>query len=603
MRDRDNSTRRKILIEFLASNSRIRQGFGPPLDLYLFHCPLSIEGQGIAPRSSLAGIAKTWQRPAQRRIRFGDNQYREEMGGSSRDRRLHARPAVRSTFAMPGVCAGRNDNSKDKIMNRRSFVQTSLVAGAFGSVGMPAVLHAMAGTSPKKEVLQAKGLDITEAGRPVRLRGLNLGGWMLIEDYMIGLPWTEWKIREQFRKVLGAEAYAAFFDAYDQAFIADADISFIARQGFNVIRLPFNYRHFEDDLAPGKWIESGFRRLDRVVSLCRKHDIWVILDLHAAPGAQARDQNAGSAYGEAYLWNHREFLDRTVALWAELARRYRGDATIAGYSLLCEPVTADVPLLNEFYLAIIRAVRKVDSDHIVMLDPNLWATDIASLHDELFADPQVIPMVHSYYSGDPGFASLTSYPAVAGGRTFDRGALEKTLDGKYDQQRITRPVMAAEFGVFRDRPQPFAVQLAITRDLVSIFEEKGWSWSMWCYKDLSVMGILTARPDTPWRRFLDAPQIADFTRRYKEMEKPFTLGVDKLLAETGVLTDTREQWAREVARDFDVPALDFVLRHLAGHPPSELAEMARSFAFESCQIHQDLLGILTPFLAHTESRT
>jgi hypothetical protein len=75
-------------------------------------------------------------------------------------------------------------------------------------------------------------------------------------------------------------------------------------------------------------------------------------------------------------------------------------------------------------------------------------------------------------------------------------------------------------------------------------------------------------------------------------------GWPQLLAETDVLPDTRVQWALEVARDFDVPALDFVLRRLAEHPPSELAEMARSFAYASCEIHQDQLGILTPFLAH-----
>jgi endoglucanase len=155
-------------------------------------------------------------------------------------------------------------------MSRRTFLQTSLAAAAVGSTGNSGALQAQAHTVPRRKVLQAKGLDIVEAGRTVRLRGVNLGGWMLIEDYMIGLPWTEWKIREQFRKVLGDEAYTAFFNAFDQSFIADADISFLAKQGFNVVRIPFNYRHFEDDMAPGQWIESGFRQLDRVVNLCRK---------------------------------------------------------------------------------------------------------------------------------------------------------------------------------------------------------------------------------------------------------------------------------------------------------------------------------------------
>lgn len=161
--------------------------------------------------------------------------------------------------------------------------------------------------------------------------------------------------------------------------------------------------------------------------------------------------DAGSAYGETYLWNYRQFLDRTTALWVEIARRYRGDATIAGYNLLCEPVTGNVPLLNEFYLNTIRAIRKVDTDHLIMLDPNLWAKDIASLHDELFSDPQVMPVAHHYFSETPAMAALTSYPAVVDGKKIDRSAVEKGLDGKYDQQRIARPVMFSEFGVMRSR--------------------------------------------------------------------------------------------------------------------------------------------------------
>jgi len=484
-------------------------------------------------------------------------------------------------------------------MDRRKFLQTSLAVSAVGSTAGSGMLHALASAGAKRELLHAKGREIVEAGRPVRLRGVNLGGWMLIEDYMIGLPWTEWKIREQFKIILGEDSYSTFFNAFDQAFIADTDIAFLAQQGFNVVRLPFNYRHFEDDLAPGKWLESGFKQLDRVVSLCRKHNIWVMLDLHAGVGAQARDQNAGSAYGETYFWNQRHFIDRTIALWVEIARRYSGDPIIAGYNLLGEPVTSNVPLLNQFYLDTMRAIRKVDPHHLFFLDPNLWATDISSLHEELINDPQVVVAIHPYYSGDAAWAALTSYPAVVDGKSFDRAALKKMIEGKCDTRRLSCPVMAAEFGVFRSNPQAFAVQLAIAQDQISIFEEKGWSWSLWCYKDLKDMGIVTVRSDTPWRRFLDTPEITSFMQSYKDLEKPFTANVTKLLTATDITVDTREQWVREVARDFDVPALDFVLRRLAKHSPAELTEMARSFTFASCEIHQDQLAILKKFLSHS----
>jgi len=484
-------------------------------------------------------------------------------------------------------------------INRRTFLHRILAAGALACKCGPELLSALETAPPPRGILQASGREIVIDGRPIRLRGVNLGGWMLIEDYMIGLPWTEWKIREQFRRILGEESYSAFFDAFDRAFIAEEDIAFLARTGFNIVRLPFNYRHLENDLAPGQWLESGFKQLDRAVSLCRKHNLWVMFDLHAGVGAQARDKNAGSAYVETYFWNYRNFIDRTVALWAEIARRYTGDKIIAGYNLLGEPVTSNVPLLNEVYETTIQAIRKVDPDHLIFLDPNLWARDIASLHPDLLADPQIVVAIHPYFQGDTWLTKLTNYPTVVDGKTFDRSTVEKIIDQTYDTGRLACPIMAAEFGAFRSDPQPFAVQLAIVRDQVSIFEQKGWSWSMWCYKDLRNMGILTVRPDTPWRRFLDSPEITSFLNNYKALETPFTENVGKLLSGTDIDDDTREQWAREVARDFDVPALDFVLRRLAKHPPSELAEMARSFAFASCDIHQDQLAVLKPFLTNS----
>ena len=150
-----------------------------------------------------------------------------------------------------------------------------------------------------------------------------------------------------------------------------------------------------------------------------------MLDLHAGAGAQARDQNAGSAYGETYFWNYRSFMDRTVALWVELARRYAGDKIIAGYNLLGEPVTSNVAVLNEFYMKSIDAIRRVDREHLIFLDPNLWSRDIPSLHSEIFADPQIVVAIHPYFQGNNSLSRLTAYPAVLDGKTFDRSAVEE----------------------------------------------------------------------------------------------------------------------------------------------------------------------------------
>ena len=478
----------------------------------------------------------------------------------------------------------------------------NLIAGALGSAGALAPSFSALAEVPSTperatsgRIIQVLGMQLVEGSQPVRLRGINLGGWMTIEDYMIGLPWTEWKIREQFRQVLGEEKYHAFFGAWAEFFIAEPDIAFLSRQGVNFVRLPLNYRHFESDLDPGKWIEAGFQQMDRTVRLCARHGIHILLDIHAAPGAQARDQNAGSAYGEAYFWYQRDFMDRVIALWTEIARRYQGNPAILGYNLICEPVTRDVDLLNSFYARAIKTVREVDKQHLIVLDPNLWAKDVSSLRDALFEDPQVVPALHHYHVEFPEFLALKEFPAVVNGKKFDRAALERTLDGKHDESRIRRPHLVTEFGPTRSFSQEYAVQLAINRELISIFEEKDWGWSMWCYKDIRHMGLLTPRKDTPWLQFLDSKEVEGFLRSYRALEEPFIDGVAKLLAPTDIDPDTREQWAGEVRRDFDPPALDYVLKRLRTRTPGELSGMAKSFAFDNCDIHSDQLGILKPF--------
>jgi len=86
------------------------------------------------------------------------------------------------------------------------------------------------------------------------------------------------------KKVLGEENYEYFFDRFLHHFFTEKDAEYFASLGLNCLRLPFNYRHFEDDMNPRVLKESGFKHLDRVIDLCTKHGIYTILDLHTAPG-------------------------------------------------------------------------------------------------------------------------------------------------------------------------------------------------------------------------------------------------------------------------------------------------------------------------------
>src|SRR3982751_521498 len=135
--------------------------------------------------------------------------------------------------------------------------------------------------------LSVRGRELVNAaGEVVRLRGFGLGGWMNMENFITGYPGNEEAMRDALRSVLGDEKYNRFFDRFLDAFFAAEDAAFIHSLELNLLRLPVNYHHFEDDMAPFEIKESGFKFLDRAIELCAKHGIYTIIDLHALPGFQ-----------------------------------------------------------------------------------------------------------------------------------------------------------------------------------------------------------------------------------------------------------------------------------------------------------------------------
>src|SRR5215475_6067780 len=130
-------------------------------------------------------------------------------------------------------------------------------------------------------MLRVHGHDVVDGdGQSVVLRGFGLGGWMNMENFITGYAGNEQTHREALRRVLGDELYAAFFEQFLTSFFGAADARFIRSLGLNLLRLPINYRHFEDDMAPFELKEDGFRHLDRAIEVCAAEQIYTIIDLH-----------------------------------------------------------------------------------------------------------------------------------------------------------------------------------------------------------------------------------------------------------------------------------------------------------------------------------
>ena len=144
--------------------------------------------------------------------------------------------------------------------------------------------------------LHTEGLQIVDGdGDTVLLRGIGLGGWMLQEGYMLqtsDFANAQHEIRAKIEEVIGPANTDTFYEAWLANHVRKADVDSMKAWGFNSVRLPMHYNLFtlpiEDEPVPGEntWLTKGFEMTDSLLSWCEQNEIYLILDLHAAPGGQ-----------------------------------------------------------------------------------------------------------------------------------------------------------------------------------------------------------------------------------------------------------------------------------------------------------------------------
>ena len=234
--------------------------------------------------------------------------------------------------------------------------------------------------------LHAQGEDIVDDhGQRILLRGVSLGNWMVTEGYM----WRFGEAGDRGRKIekivsdmIGPENAAKFWTEYRKSYVTRKDIRRIAELGFNSIRVPLNARLFLSEGANPVYQAEGFALLDHLVSWCRKSGVYLIIDMHAAPGGQT-GQNIDDSIGDRLgLFDDPENQDRLVALWVKIASLYKDDPAVAAYDLLNEPLPertgAELKYKNQLeplYRRITTAIRKVDQKHMITIEGANWATD------------------------------------------------------------------------------------------------------------------------------------------------------------------------------------------------------------------------------------
>jgi endoglucanase len=339
---------------------------------------------------------------------------------------------------------------------------------------------------------------IAPDGSTLHLKGINLGNWLMPEGYMFKFEVAKAprQIYRAFDRLLGCERAAVFWRTYRETYIAADDLRFIKSVGFNMVRIPLHWNLFTNEA--GDIGGEGWALLDRVVGWARNAGLYVVLDLHAAPGGQT-GINHDDGPGYPLMFYVPRDRNLTVKLWQAIAEHYAGNPTILGYDLLNEPIapyhdTATLnPRLEPFYERLTSAIRAVDPGRIIFLAGGQWSSSF-----DMLGPPFAPNLAYTYHS----FWASTK-----------RDSIQRHLNFA---DRYNVPLLLGETGELSDQWNDGFRKLHEAHDV---------GWSFWTYKNLDSPSTVVSmsRPEA-WNELV---AFADGRR----LDKPSAAVIDGAIAQ------------------------------------------------------------------------
>jgi aryl-phospho-beta-D-glucosidase BglC (GH1 family) len=321
------------------------------------------------------------------------------------------------------------------------------------------------------------------------LRGVGLGNWLLPEGYM----WhfgdkgdRPRKIEKMIEELTSPEFGQKFWKEFHKNYITEADIKRIKELGFNSVRPALNARVFLTEGDTAVFVEEKFALLDSLIAWCGKHDLYVILDMHGAPGGQTGANIDDSPNDKPELFMDPKFEHRLTRLWIKLVERYKDSPVVAGYDLLNEPLPERTGAAKEYghlvepmYKRLTAEIRKIDKKHMIILEGVNWSNDW-SIFTEPF-DDNLVYQFHYYCWNNPDNLNDISHYIK-------------------ERERLNAPVWVGETGE-RNPSIYFATG--------QYFEKNNIGWAFWPWKKIDNLQVLYS---------INAPEGYDKIREYSNSD-------------------------------------------------------------------------------------
>ncbi|RRJ97702.1 hypothetical protein Ga0100231_004240 [Opitutaceae bacterium TAV4] len=262
--------------------------------------------------------------------------------------------------------------------------------------------------------------------------------------------------------------------------ISEEDIRVLANEwNANVIRWQLGESTFADGLETRHYhdiLERELQQFDRVLPLCRKYGLYVVLNLQSL---------------SKRLFVSRENQDRLVGVWQMLAKRYKGESVILAYDIANEPLQSTwqegAMLWNDLAQRVASEIRKIDTEKPIMIESELMSLPDGYLTLKPVDVPNVIYSVHVYSPGDLTHNRVwdenqkpVTYPGVIEKELWNKDRIRQDLAPVVAFQKAHKcHIFVGEFGAVRWSPGSDEY----IKDMIDLFEEYGWDWTYHAYRE------------------------------------------------------------------------------------------------------------------------